>query len=208
MSISKPRAAVRNGHADLAQADDAQRLAAQLAAGELGRASIRPGASTRPPPGCGGRATNSSARVCSAAATVLPVGALTTTMPAAVAAAISMLSTPTPGAADDLAGACPPRWPRRPPGPASGRAARRSSGRMARNSSRGMPSRSSTSWAARRRCRPSVGERLGDQDAGTRTAVVAALFSQAVRPMRRLPRAWLDAGRLAACRRPPPPHRR
>ena len=38
----------------------------------------------------------SSARVCSAAAMVLPVGALTTVMPARVAASRSTLSTPTP----------------------------------------------------------------------------------------------------------------
>ena len=38
----------------------------------------------------------SSASVCSAAAIVFPVGALTTTMPARVAASRSTLSTPTP----------------------------------------------------------------------------------------------------------------
>ena len=39
---------------------------------------------------------NSSASVCSAAAIVLPVGALTTVIPARVAASRSTLSTPTP----------------------------------------------------------------------------------------------------------------
>ena len=37
-----------------------------------------------------------SAKACSAAAIVLPVGALTTAMPISVAASMSMLSTPTP----------------------------------------------------------------------------------------------------------------
>ena len=80
--------------ADLAEADDAQRLAAQLAAGEAARSHspVRTDASAA---GTWRSSASISAMVCSAAAMVLPVGALTTITPARVAAARSIRSVPT-----------------------------------------------------------------------------------------------------------------
>ena len=104
--ISMRPGAVGDRPADLAEADDAQRLAAQLEARELARASTRPGASRRPrPPTCRASA-KSSASVCSAAAIVLPVGALTTMMPARVAASqVDVVDADAGPADDDQAGA-------------------------------------------------------------------------------------------------------
>ena len=96
-----------------------------------------------------------SASVCSAAAIVLPVGALTTVMPARVAASRSTLSTPTPAR---------PMTTRRLPAAISSASAltwlrtTRASypGRIAAISSRARPSFSSTSWWRRRISRPSA----------------------------------------------------
>ena len=104
-----------------------------------------------------------SAIVCSAAAIVFPVGALTTVIPARVAASRSTLSTPTP--------ARPMTWRRVPA--AITRASAWTWLRTIRASYSGMaaviasgsrPKRSSTSWAARRRAMPSGGDLLGDED--------------------------------------------
>ena len=82
--------------ADAPQADDAQRLAAQLDADELRAlplARLERGVRRRR---CARARASIRPTVCSAAATVLPPGALTTTTPWRVAASTSMLSTPTP----------------------------------------------------------------------------------------------------------------
>ena len=50
-----------------------------------------------------------SAIVCSAAARTLPLGALTTAMPRAVAASMSMLSTPIPARPTTRSRRCPPQ---------------------------------------------------------------------------------------------------
>ena len=81
---------------DPSQADDAQRLAFELRARELGpfplaRLEAVVGLGARSAPG-----TSSKAMVCSAVEIVLPPGVFITTIPRRVAAATSMLSTPTP----------------------------------------------------------------------------------------------------------------
>ena len=90
------------GHlgADVAEPDHAQRLAADLGADELRRASTRPRLTDASACGTQRASAKSSAIVCSAAATMLPRGALTTRMPLRVAAGTSMLSTPTPARPD------------------------------------------------------------------------------------------------------------
>src|SRR5262249_35633687 len=96
--------------ADAAQADDAERLAGELAADEL---VALPLAAGRAGVGGGGEAAGGTRRqraseramVCSAALTVLPPGVFMTTIPLRVAAATSMLSTPTPARAIALS------WP-------------------------------------------------------------------------------------------------
>ncbi len=97
----------------------------------------------------------SSASVCSAAAIVLPVGALTTVMPARVAASRSTLSTPTPAR---------PMTTRRVPAAISEAStwtwlrtmSASYSGRIAHSSSCERPGRSSTSCWARRSSMPSA----------------------------------------------------
>ena len=82
--------------ADAAQADNAQRLAAQFVAQEL---LLFPLAGARGGVGLGNVAapsTSMSAMVCSATETALPPGVFITSTPAAVAASRSTLSTPTP----------------------------------------------------------------------------------------------------------------
>ena len=127
---------------------------------------------------------NSRASVSSAAAIVLPVGALTTTTPARVAASRSTLSTPTPAR---------PMTTRRVPAAISAastltwlRTTRASySGRIAAISSRGRPSRSSTSWWRRSSSRPSAAR-------GSTTRILTA---------------WLLRSRRAPAGRPRRPHR-
>ena len=85
-----------DGQADAAQADDAERLAGHLRAHVLvavplaGRCRLwYAGAMFRD-------RASISAIVCSAVLSVLPAGVFITTMPARVAASLSMLSVPTP----------------------------------------------------------------------------------------------------------------
>ena len=96
-----------------------------------------------------------SARVCSAAAMVLPVGALTTVMPARVAASRSTLSTPTPArpmttslVPAAISAASTWTWLRT--------MSASYSGMTAHSSSRLSPMRSSTSWWPRRSSMPSA----------------------------------------------------
>ena len=96
-----------------------------------------------------GRARSISASVCSAAAMVLPVGALTTVMPARVAASRSTLSTPTPARPMTIEARCPPRSARRRPDLAADDEGVVSP-MTAASSSRARPARSSTSWCGAR----------------------------------------------------------
>ena len=108
---------------------------------------------------------NSRASVCSAAAIVLPVGALTTTMPAAVAASQVDVVDAHAGAARRRPGACRRRSPRRLPGPGCGRAARRSRGGCAGRRRR-VEARCGRRPRARREGAPAPASRegLGDED--------------------------------------------
>ena len=108
-----------------------------------------------------------SAIVCSAAAIVLPVGALTTVIPARVAASSSTLSTPTP--------ARPITWSRVPAAISAASTATwlrtisaSYSPTMDRSASADRPVRTSTSWRSRSATRPS-----GAIDSATRIRIDA-----------------------------------
>ena len=126
------------------------------------------------------RATaKSRASVCSAAAMVLPVGALTTTTPAAVAASRSTLSTPTP-ARPTTTSRLPASNAARRPGPGCGRRARRSrAGRPGRPPD---PGRSQVDLVGGpQELEAGLSERLGDEDPHAGTATRPARLASAAR---------------------------
>ena len=92
----QPERAVGDDRADIAAADQAERLAVQLDAHEavlLPLAGLGRGAR---PPGSARASANIMAMACSAVVMALPYGVFITTTPRAVAAGTSTLSTPMP----------------------------------------------------------------------------------------------------------------
>ena len=120
----------------------------------------------------------SRASVCSAAAIVLPVGALTTVIPAARRRLEVDVVDADPGPADDLEARARRRRSRRRPGPGSGRRARRTRAGSRRARRGDSPGRSSTSCCAAEAVDALRGDGLGDEDPHAGTPAPASIAAR------------------------------